>query len=122
MANCSVGPLTIRSDTSGQYKWHVVRDCTYESQNASAYHTLTDVFERLQDHGWEYTTTTMPVFTIDVLKSNVSNSEYIEALLKSPPAYMHHFRKRKEQPTEPEPASEPVPATPPPPPKKHKRK
>lgn len=103
-----------------QYKWHVVRDCNHEPQNASAYHTLTDAFERLQEHGWEYTTTTLPIFTIDMFKNTAIDQEGIVALLKTPPLYMHHFRKRKEQPVKPE--TEPEPETPPPPPKKHKCK
>jgi hypothetical protein len=102
----------------GQYKWHVVRDCNHEPHNASAYHTLTDTFERLQEHGWEYTTTTLTIFTaIAMYRNGESVCEGEGAFPKSPPPYMHHFRKRKEQLVKPE--SEPE--TPPPPPKKHKR-
>lgn len=119
MAEDSVGPLTHRADNLKCYKWHVVRDCGHDPQNASAYHTLTDAFERLQEHGWEYTTTTsvLPTFAIDMLKNDESNCEGIEALLKSPPPYLHHFRKCKEPFVKPE--SEPE--MPSPSPKKHKR-
>lgn len=120
MAQESVGPLTHRADNLGQYKWHVVRDCGHDPQSASAYHTLTDAFERLQEHGWEYTTTTsvLPTFTIDMLKNDESNCEGLEAFLKSPPPYLHHFRKHKEQLVKPE--SEPETSSPSP--KKHKHK
>ncbi len=102
----------------GQYKWHVVRDCNHEPHNAGAYHTLTDTFERLQEHGWEYTTTTLTIF-IETYRNGALVCEGDEAVPKSLPPYMHHFRKRKEPIVEPKFAE---PETTPPPPKKHRRK
>ncbi len=118
MAQVNHGPLTLRADNLGQYKWHVVRDCNNEPHNANAYHSLTDTFERLQEHGWEYTTTTLTIF-IETWGNGSPVQEVGETLPRSPPPYMHHFRKRKEPLVEPESAE---PETTPPPPKKHRRK
>ena len=92
------GPSTLWADKLRAYTWHVVRDCGNEQQ---AYHTLTDSFERLQENGWEYASTTMADPRFHIYKDH-TNPAAFEALLQLSPPYMHHFRKFKEQPVNPE--------------------